>query len=296
MCAEGIHREPVFADDQDRVVLNLLIARVIRGCGAKIHGYAWLPRQMLMILSVPNGPPSSVLRRITAPHARRVNRKLGYKGRLFEHPRATLLEDSTSLLKAVAVVALCPVHAGLVADAVQYFWSSHRAYLGLEQSPWLTQDTVLKLLGPQRSDPYSSYEALVRAEKTWIQSICGESLSSAFFSWLAGHRAERTKPASLEQLIDAVCRWCQVTRAAINSPATSPPVCLARALITGLATQHNIAGFQELAERLHRSRSTLHELRGTYRRRAPHLFGIPLNDILSGSAAPVDLPSVLRRR
>jgi REP element-mobilizing transposase RayT len=131
--ALGEHGQAVFADDNDRAALGQLLARVIKRCGAQVHAFKWLPDELLMILQVSTVSISAIMQRVGSVHARRVNEKLGYKGNLFQHPhRQALLDDPASTLEAIATVHGEPVS----------LWSSQRAYLGIEEIPWLTKRTI----------------------------------------------------------------------------------------------------------------------------------------------------------
>jgi hypothetical protein len=114
-------------------------------------------------------------------------------------------------------------------------------------------------------------------------------------AWLKLRSSERVKPASLEELIQAVARWFEVDPAVIESSANGPLLSLARALIVWSAMQNGIASLGELAVRFSRGRSTLHETREVYRARVPNLFEVALAEILEGpSIAPSDVLELLR--
>jgi putative transposase len=281
--AAGKGDQAIFADESDRASLSLLVARVITQCGAKVHAFTWLQEQLLMVLQVYGVSLSGVMQRIISQHARRVNAKLGHKGNLFQHPhRAILLEDSASVLEAIATVHRRPVSA----------WSSHHAYLGLDEVPWLTKGTILELLSETPELQVTAYAELINREeprKPTVGLRPGEYSRKhvcrphdQFLAWLKMRSAERARPASLDELIQAVAQWFQVDPAAIESTASSPLLSLARALIAWTAMQNGIASLSELGRRFARGRSTLHETREVYRVRAPKLFNIPLDQILKG--------------
>ena len=241
-----------------------------------------------MVLQVYGFSLSGVMQRIGSVHARRVNAKLGYKGNLFQHRhRAMLLEDSDSILKAVATVHGAPESA----------WSSHYAYLGLQTVPWLTKRTILNLLSTTPGLQPAAYGELMEREKSAEQPLCfrpdeySRSQVSGpydqFLAWLKMRSEQRARPVSLEELIQAVGKWFQIDPVAIESSAASPLLSLARALITWTAMQNRIASLSELARRLGRGRSTLHEVRESYRERVPELFNLRLHEILRGPTIAV---------
>jgi hypothetical protein len=151
---------------------------------------------------------------------------------------------------------------------------------------------VLELLSATPDEQLWAYEALIDREEVWqrLPSLQAEESSRTlvcrpydqFVAWLKSRSEERARPASLDQLIEAVARWFQIDRAAIESNATGPLLSLARALIVWTAMENGIASLSELALRFHRGRSTLHEARETYRMLIPRLFNIHLAEILVG--------------
>jgi hypothetical protein len=72
----------------------------------------------------------------------------GRKGAVFtERYKAILVEEEAYLLQLIRYVHNNPVRAGVVADAGNSDWSSHRAYLGLVPAPeWLKCGYVLSVL------------------------------------------------------------------------------------------------------------------------------------------------------
>lgn len=289
----GEHGRTIFVDDGDRVALGQLVAQVIARCGAQIHAFKWLENELLMVLQVYADSVSDVMQRIASLHARRVNQRLGHRGNLFQHPhRAVLLEDSVTVLEAVATVHRNPVSE----------WSSHRAYLGLEEIPWLTRQMILEFLSAVPAAQPAAYSALMKGDEAWKHALRLQPGGSArrrpwrahdgFVAWLKVRSAQRTRPATLDELIQAVARWLAVDPAALESTATSPLLSLARALITWAAMENGIASLADLARRFGRGRSTLHETREIYRARAPQIFNLRLTDILAGPAFA--LPEVLQ--
>jgi len=285
-------RQALFADEGDRADLGHLVADVIGRCGAKIHAFKWLEDELLAIVQVYDVSLAGVMQRITSLHARRVHGKLGRRGSLFEHPhRAILLEDRQCVLEALAIIHRAPTSP----------WSSHFAYLGLAEIPWLSKQMALDLLSTQPGGPIGAYRRLIDSEPPWKHMEPGRVGRSSrtgerrpydhFAGWLKAQSRARAKPATLDQVIQAVSRWFQVDPAAIESASTSPLLCLARALIVWNAMQNGIASLAELATRFGRVRSTLYEGQESYRARAPQLFSIHLPDILQGPQ--VALPEIV---
>jgi hypothetical protein len=289
----GEHGRRIFGDEGDRADFGELAAQMTARCGALVLAFVLLDTEILMVLKVNRISVSGVMQRLTALHARRMNGKRGYRGSLFQHPhRAVLLEDAVSVLEAVVTIHRSPLGMHLVRDPTEYSWSSHRAYLGLDEIPWLTKRVVLEYLGAMPEAQESKYAALMRLDEAWKEGPClqGDGCPrtcechpyDGFLAWQKKRSIELARPASLDQLIRAVGRWAQVDPAIIESKAWSPLLSLARGVIIWAAMQNGIASLAELGERFRRGRSTLHEIRETNRSRIPGVFDVPLADILAG--------------
>ncbi|MBN4054312.1 hypothetical protein JYT87_01240 [Nitrospira defluvii] len=54
-----------------------------------------------------------------------------------------MVDADSYLLELVRYIHLNPVRAGRIKEIEKYKWSSHRAYLGEEEIPWLHSEWVL---------------------------------------------------------------------------------------------------------------------------------------------------------
>ncbi len=86
-------------------------------------------------------------------------------GHLFQgRYKAILVEEDAYLLQLVAYLHLNPVRAGMTAEAGEYRWSSHRAYMGTETLPWLSCDLVLGQLSRKTSTARRLFADFVSGE------------------------------------------------------------------------------------------------------------------------------------
>ncbi len=176
-------------------------------------------------------------------------------------------------------------------------WSSHDAYLGGEGLPWLTSHAVFEQLAPDGggTEPVSLYRELMVDE--YRGGYPGTRTDEDFFAWLKARDAARRKPASLEEVIVAYARYFELEVTSIASRARSPVLSLARSVIAWSAVQNGVASLSEVARRLGRSRSSLHEIREMYRALAPEAFEKPLRAVQGefGTSAQTELQARNRR-
>jgi hypothetical protein len=84
-------------------------------------------------------------------------------------------------------------------------WSSHGAYLGLEEIPWLTKRMVMDLLPATPDGELTAYAVMMAREEAWkhtLRSQPGDSPRTRpcrpfdeFLAWLKMRSIEGAKPA-----------------------------------------------------------------------------------------------------
>jgi hypothetical protein len=214
-------------------------------------------------------------------------------------PAAALLEivQSVQLLTVadqLAVVRHChfaPVHLGLVLDPVDWRWSSHRIYLGLDEALGVTtRSRIAKLLAggpggwpfgyrylmgePQEGDtsvmlPHLEIQVLPRAETTGDR---------ACFQALRRPPGDNNTDRAFEAAVDKVCRTTGCDARAFKSHPSSRRFRLERALLVERLTgTRKLMSIQELAVRLQCDRSWLYRTWAQCRVQCPELFAMEDN-------------------
>ncbi len=275
---------PIFYDTEDRYEFSRLVAHALRRSRAHMHAYCWMANHVRFAVQISDVPLGRLVQRIAAPHSRRIHRKLRRSGHLFERSYRALLIDADKYLPGlVRHIHLTAVRSGLVADAADYAWSGHRAYLKLAKVPWLTTNVVLKMLGRRAGNPIEAYRKFVRDADEREDIACFEHRSTQeprvlgderFISSLAlrSRPRLRKKVGSIDQLIDGVARFLEVSRADMLSASRRRRLSLARALVTWHAIHNRMATLSEMARRLDRDPSTLLVGVERYRVHRPDLF------------------------
>ena len=83
-------------------------------------------------------------------------------GHLFQGRfKSILVDDEDYLKELIRYIHLNPVRAKLVSDPQQYFWSSHKAYLELDEFSWLTKERLLKKFDNVPKLAIGSYEKYI---------------------------------------------------------------------------------------------------------------------------------------
>ena len=273
--------QAIFHDTEDRYEFSRLVSKALRRSRAHIHGYCWMANHVRFAVQISDVPVGRLVQRIAAQHSRRIHRRLGGSGHLFERGyRALLIDGERYLHELVRHIHLTAVRAGVTADATEYAWSGHRAYLKLARVPWLTTNVVLKMIGGTRN-PVEAYRKFMAESDEQQDNERFERSSSReprvlgdeeFLSSIAVKARPRRRMASIDQLIDSVAKMLDVPRNEMLSPSRRRRLSLARALVAWHATRGGVATLTEVARKLNRDPSTLFVAMERYRRERPDIF------------------------
>ncbi len=133
-----------FVSDADRCQFLLLLQEGIARFGHRIHAFCLMTNHVHLAIQVDTIPLSKIMQNLSFRYTRWFNRREQRIGHLFQgRYRAVLVERDSYLLELVRYIHLNPLRAGMVQDVVDYAWSGHRAYAGLDLLPWLTEDYML---------------------------------------------------------------------------------------------------------------------------------------------------------
>jgi REP element-mobilizing transposase RayT len=266
----GNHRRPIFFADTDRNLLDAVVAEAVDRLAARVHAYCWMTNHIHLLVQVSDAPLGRLMLRIASQYARRVQASLATTGHLFERRyHAVLVDADRYLLHLIRYIHLNPVRAGIVADPVDYRWSSHRAYLGQPRPSWLCCDFALQLLGADACETRARYQAFMNdaEECRWGQGplqphaerpdILGDD---DFVARLGGDTWQPGQRRSLEDLLSDCCERFRVTPDALTSPSRSHHLARARAWLGHRVVAERAGSVSALARKLGRSEAALRQV------------------------------------
>lgn len=128
----GSRRGPVFFTDADRRTYLTWLTEYAGQHKVDILAYCLMPNHVHLVL-VPEAKDSlhGALRRLHHRYSARINRARKWKGHLWQGRFFASALDDAYFWAAMRYVELNPVRAGIVANAVDYPWSSAPAHCGL---------------------------------------------------------------------------------------------------------------------------------------------------------------------
>jgi hypothetical protein len=219
-----------------------------------------------LAVQVAEVPLSRIIQNLAFRHTRWVNRRQRRVGHLFPGRfKAILVDADAYLLELLRYIHLNPVRAGLVEDPVDFGWSGHRAYLGLEDLSWLHTDWVLGQFAKRLSTCRKRYKTFVSAgmaEEHRDEFRRGGDDSRVlaedrFVEQVLGRPLTVRRPPKLHRVIDRVCEHYEVTPSELSAPSRARRLSEARGVIGWLARETGPATLSEVASRFHRDPTTV---------------------------------------
>jgi len=149
-----------------------------------------------------------------------------------------MVEADNYLVQLVAYLHLNPVRARLVENPVDYPWSSHRAYLGLEQSPCLTREIVLSQFTNSEKKAQQLFGDFVEAfsdeghrpEFHGMNIPDGRVFGDDTFIEMVLRDEQPMHPISVDDVLAAVREICGLTSEEMCAPTQGALIAEGRAL------------------------------------------------------------------
>ncbi len=151
-------------DDKDRKAFLLTLDDVCRRYHWLIHAYCLMDNHYHLLIETPDGNLSIGMRQLNGVFTQRFNRRHKHSGHLFQgRYKSILVQKEGYLLELSRYIVLNPVRAGMVEDAGDWRWSSHRAMTGRDKAPaWLQVDWLLSQFNPDKKKARVAYACFVK--------------------------------------------------------------------------------------------------------------------------------------
>lgn len=285
----GSSTRPIFSQHQDYLLFERLLATALRRTGARLHAYCWTPDAIHLALQIDTVSVGRFMQGITSRYARSIHERAAESGHFFrQRYKAILIDPDAYLLKLVRYIHHRPVLDGLTGDLGAHPFTSHSAYLGKVEVPWLTTRTALRMVnGCDQNSEYAEFMSAAPSQDDGALFEHGSKhdarivASPEFLENLPRHLRVYRSKLTLEQIIQTVTCRLGVDREHVLSNSRQREVTLARALIAWYATERRVATLSEVARYLRRDPSTLSVAVSRYRLCRPELFKLTaLHDVV----------------
>ncbi len=138
----------LFKDDEDWTNFKSLVAEGVSRFDHQIHCFCGLDNHVHLAVRAGEQTLSRIFHSSNSVYALSFNKRHARYGHVFHGRFRSILVDSDEYLaELIRYIHLNPVRAGIVKAPEDFARSSHRAYMGLENLPWLTTDSVLSMFG-----------------------------------------------------------------------------------------------------------------------------------------------------
>lgn len=165
LTARGDRREPIFLDDEDRLLFIDLLAKEVRQQGWLLYAFCLMDNHYHLLVETPEPNLVRGMRRLNGVYTQTFNRRHGLVGHLLQgRYKAILVDKDSYLLELCRYVVLNPMRvkkkmAGSVED---WPWSSYLPTVGKAGCPdWLAAEQVLALFGKGQIAARRAYERFV---------------------------------------------------------------------------------------------------------------------------------------
>ena len=185
----GNDRQAIVRDDADRERLLALWQEHAQTFKVAIHAYVIMDNHFHLLLTpeTAEGVPL-MMQAVGRRYVRYFNDLHGRTGTLWEgRYRSTLVQTERYLLACMVYMDLNPVRAGMVAEARQHPWSSHRHYIGQVSDRRLSPPSVYWGLGNTPFAREAAYTELVHAGQSMAQQ--GAITDATLHGWALGDAA-----------------------------------------------------------------------------------------------------------
>jgi putative transposase len=185
--ARGNRREPIYADDVDRLAFLDVLGHTLRRFDAAALAYCLMGNHYHLVLTTHGANLSKLMRQLGGVYTQRFNRRHDKVGHVFQGRfKAILVDRDAYLLAACRYVEQNPVRARMVGTPGAWPWSSYGANIGAAPAPdWLDTSAVHGLL--------LGRDALAPAD--------AERAHAAYANWVAGTPDASLWPGALRQQV-----------------------------------------------------------------------------------------------
>lgn len=265
----GNDKQDIFFSNGDRCTMCLLIQEGIEKYGHTVHSFCFMTNHVHLAIQVKEINISKIIQNLAFRYTQYINRKYDRVGHLFQGRfKSIIVDDSQYLKELVRYIHLNPVRANLVNAPEKYVWSSHRAYLQLDEYVWLNYSHVLKKFGSTRNGSITTYRDFIQkgiGSKIALDFNSGlsdgilgdEEFVDKFLESVEGHQMPEIE---LTELIENVCNYFNLHENNLRAQGKNRLESHARAVLSFLVRESENLSIEKLAKFLNRDPSSLSKL------------------------------------
>jgi len=258
--------QDIFLSDADRYRLSLLLQEGTCRFGYRVHAFCFMTNHLHLVLQAGDIPLSRGMQNLSFRYTRWINRREKRTGHLFQGRfKALLIDGDSYLLELVRYIHLNPLRAGMTQSPEEHPWSSHHAYLGQYDLPWLTTAGVLGQFGVTAGKARDGYVRFILdgiGEEHRKDFHCGiddsRILGSDAFAEAALSDGEgRVRRVTMEQVLEEVLGVYRIDRETLRSVSQQRRLAEARAMLAWLARESGAGNLEQVGRTVNRDAGSL---------------------------------------
>ncbi|MFZ6656500.1 transposase [Undibacterium sp. TJN19] len=197
----------IFHDAEDHTSFLQWLKEAARLFGVAIHAYVLMPDHLHLLLTPSDetglGKMMQWLGRHYVPY---FNRKYQRSGSLWQgRYRATVIEATKYFIPCSIYIENSPQRAGLVADLLDFAWSSYRHHIGLQIDPLISDHSSYWALGNTPFQREAAYRECL--EQGLSSAQIAEIVDASSKAWVLGSASFKAAMSKLtERRIEPVSR------------------------------------------------------------------------------------------
>jgi putative transposase len=140
----GNARQDIFSDDKDRYRFYEILQKSCERFLPRIHAFCLMTNHVHLEIQVGDIPLSRIMQNVALRYTQWYNWRHKKTEHVFQgRYKAVMVDADAYLLELATYIHLNPVRAHIADRPENHRWSSHRAYLGKENLPWLETGLIL---------------------------------------------------------------------------------------------------------------------------------------------------------
>ena len=265
----GNDGQQIFFSEGDKARLCLLLQQGVERFNHSIEAFCFMSNHIHLAIRVADISISRIMHHLAFRYSRYINRVYKRNGHLFQGRFKSILVDEEMYLKElVRYIHLNPVRAGIISDPQNYLWSSHRAYMDVDEFIWVSKDHVLKKFHHDKKNAIRNYEKYVlkgigiESELDFKTGCANGMLGDQVFidDVLTMVQLRENRKIELPELIAKVCDLHNITQDELCMPGKHAKQSQIRALLALLIREIDNLSLESLGQFLGRDPSGLSKL------------------------------------
>ena len=238
--------------------------------GHRIHAFCFMRNHIHLLIQIGNIPLGEVMHNLEMRYSRRINKKYGKMGHLFQgRYKSILIQDGIYFIRLLRYIHRNPIRAGIVTSLEDYQWSSHNSYIQQSLISWITTDFGLSKFKNNQFGELSEYTRFVSEieDKDELMELRANFKDGYVFgdadfinSIKSENGIQKNNLLTIIEIIDSVCDALKIKKELIPSKDKSRNITFARGIICKIGVDKAGLSKTALGRFLNRDQSTISRL------------------------------------